>query len=195
MAVIAFHSLEDRIVKHGFAGLQGLCTCPPDFPECRCEPEKLVRVLTRSPIRPTDDEIRQQPEIAVGPVAGRRTKRGELRWIFPVVGPSNRFLVPQRDRRWPHVLSTFLLLAVLVVGALGLGRLAAAQDHLDPLRSHPPPGRGGSARVQGTGACRLELEYQRSPRVLALRAAELGLMPSEAAADVEIVATADGDVP
>ena len=61
MAVIAFHSLEDRIVKHGFAGLQGLCTCPPDFPECRCEPEKLVRVLTRRPIRPTDDEVRSNP--------------------------------------------------------------------------------------------------------------------------------------
>lgn len=61
MAVIAFHSLEDRIVKHGFAALQGLCTCPPDFPECRCAPERLVRVLTRSPIRPTDDEVRGNP--------------------------------------------------------------------------------------------------------------------------------------
>ena len=61
MAVISFHSLEDRIVKHGFAGLQGRCTCPPDFPECRCDPEKLVRVLTRSPIRPTDEEIRDNP--------------------------------------------------------------------------------------------------------------------------------------
>jgi 16S rRNA (cytosine1402-N4)-methyltransferase len=61
MAVISFHSLEDRIVKHGFAALQGKCTCPPDFPECRCEPEELLRVLTRSPIRPTDDEIRDNP--------------------------------------------------------------------------------------------------------------------------------------
>ena len=61
MAVISFHSLEDRIVKHSFARLQGKCTCPPDFPECRCEPEELVRILTRSPIRPTDDEIRANP--------------------------------------------------------------------------------------------------------------------------------------
>ena len=61
MAVISFHSLEDRIVKHSFARLQGRCTCPPDFPECRCEPEELLRVLTRSPIRPTDDEIRDNP--------------------------------------------------------------------------------------------------------------------------------------
>lgn len=61
MAVISFHSLEDRIVKHGFSALQGLCTCPPDFPECRCEPEQLIRVLTRSPIRPTAEEIRDNP--------------------------------------------------------------------------------------------------------------------------------------
>ncbi len=61
MAVISFHSLEDRIVKHTFVRLQGKCTCPPDFPECRCEPEELLQVLTRSPIRPTDDETRDNP--------------------------------------------------------------------------------------------------------------------------------------
>lgn len=61
MAVISFHSLEDRIVKHGFAKLQGRCVCPPDFPECRCEPEELVRVLTRSPIRPTEEETAANP--------------------------------------------------------------------------------------------------------------------------------------
>ena len=61
MAVISFHSLEDRIVKHGFARLQGQCTCPPDFPECRCEPEHVVSVLTRSPIRPSDEEIERNP--------------------------------------------------------------------------------------------------------------------------------------
>ena len=61
MAIISFHSLEDRMVKHGFARLQGKCTCPPDFPECRCEPEHVVSVLTRSPIRPTDEEIERNP--------------------------------------------------------------------------------------------------------------------------------------
>jgi 16S rRNA (cytosine1402-N4)-methyltransferase len=61
IAVISFHSLEDRIVKQTFARLEGRCTCPPDFPECRCEPEEVLRVLTRSPIRPTDDEVRANP--------------------------------------------------------------------------------------------------------------------------------------
>lgn len=61
MAIISFHSLEDRMVKHGFARLQGQCTCPPDFPECRCDPENVVSVLTRSPIRPTDEEIERNP--------------------------------------------------------------------------------------------------------------------------------------
>jgi 16S rRNA (cytosine1402-N4)-methyltransferase len=61
MAVISFHSLEDRMVKHGFARLQGRCTCPPDFPECRCRPEELLRVLTRGAVRPTDEEIRANP--------------------------------------------------------------------------------------------------------------------------------------
>jgi 16S rRNA (cytosine1402-N4)-methyltransferase len=61
MAVISFHSLEDRIVKHGFARLEGRCTCPPDFPECRCEPERLVEILTRSPVRPSEEEIELNP--------------------------------------------------------------------------------------------------------------------------------------
>jgi len=61
MAVISFHSLEDRIVKHGFKRLQGRCTCPPDFPECRCRPEELLKVLTPSPIRPSEKEVRENP--------------------------------------------------------------------------------------------------------------------------------------
>lgn len=113
---------------------------------------------------------------------------------LPVVGPSNRFLVPQRDRRWPHVLSSFLFLAVLVVGTLGLvgwPRLKITSTHYDLIRLRAEVDQLESRER----ALYLELEYQRSPRVLALRAAELGLRPPEAAAEVEIVATADGDVP
>ncbi len=61
IAVIAFHSLEDRIVKHTMRNLAGRCTCPPDFPVCRCDPDEVVRVITRSPIRPDDDEVEGNP--------------------------------------------------------------------------------------------------------------------------------------
>jgi 16S rRNA (cytosine1402-N4)-methyltransferase len=61
IAVISFHSLEDRIVKHTLRRLTGRCTCPPDFPVCRCNPKRVVEVLTSSPIRPDDDEIEANP--------------------------------------------------------------------------------------------------------------------------------------
>jgi 16S rRNA (cytosine1402-N4)-methyltransferase len=61
LAVIAFHSLEDRRVKHTFRRLSGQCSCPPDLPVCRCRPERLVEVMTRSPIQPTAEEIELNP--------------------------------------------------------------------------------------------------------------------------------------
>jgi len=61
IAVISFHSLEDRIVKHTLRRLTGRCTCPPDFPVCRCKPQRVVEVLTSSPIRPDDDEVEANP--------------------------------------------------------------------------------------------------------------------------------------
>jgi 16S rRNA (cytosine1402-N4)-methyltransferase len=61
IAVISFHSLEDRIVKHTMRRLTGRCTCPPDFPVCRCNPQPVVEVLTSSPIRPTAEEVAANP--------------------------------------------------------------------------------------------------------------------------------------
>ncbi len=61
IAVISFHSLEDRIVKHTLRRLTGRCTCPPDLPVCRCNPQRVVDVLTSSPIRPSDDEVAANP--------------------------------------------------------------------------------------------------------------------------------------
>jgi 16S rRNA (cytosine1402-N4)-methyltransferase len=61
LAVISFHSLEDRIVKHTLRRLSGRCTCPPGLPECRCGARRVVRVLTPSPIRPDDDELATNP--------------------------------------------------------------------------------------------------------------------------------------
>ncbi len=61
ITVIAFHSLEDRIVKHTMRRLAGRCTCPPGFPVCRCNPQEVLRVVTGSPVRPDDDEVERNP--------------------------------------------------------------------------------------------------------------------------------------
>jgi 16S rRNA (cytosine1402-N4)-methyltransferase len=61
LAVISFHSLEDRIVKHEFRRLEGRCVCPPEIPECVCRPERVARVLTSKPVRPSSAELDQNP--------------------------------------------------------------------------------------------------------------------------------------
>ncbi len=60
-AVITFHSLEDRITKQTFAALAEGCTCPPEFPVCVCGNKPKVKVLTKKPILPTDEEIKENP--------------------------------------------------------------------------------------------------------------------------------------
>lgn len=57
MAVISFHSLEDRIVKHFFREKAQACTCPPETPICKCGGVPAVDILTKKPLRPTEDEI------------------------------------------------------------------------------------------------------------------------------------------
>lgn len=61
LAVITFHSLEDRIVKHAFQRLAGKCICPPRIPQCVCGAAKKVDILTRKPVIPADDEQRENP--------------------------------------------------------------------------------------------------------------------------------------
>lgn len=61
IAVITFHSLEDRIVKNRMKSWLGPCTCPPELPICRCNPKILVKVLTRKPILPSEEEVEQNP--------------------------------------------------------------------------------------------------------------------------------------
>lgn len=61
LAVIAFHSLEDRIVKHFFKREEQDCICPPELPVCRCDHEATLRVLTRKPLRPSDEEVSENP--------------------------------------------------------------------------------------------------------------------------------------
>lgn len=57
LAVITFHSLEDRIVKIRFRNNENPCTCPPDFPVCVCGKVSKGRVITRKPIVPSEEEI------------------------------------------------------------------------------------------------------------------------------------------
>lgn len=62
MAVITFHSLEDRIVKHFFRERSKNCICPPGSPICRCGGNnKVVEILTKKPIYPADNEIEENP--------------------------------------------------------------------------------------------------------------------------------------
>lgn len=57
LAVITFHSLEDRIVKQTFQKLAGKCSCPPRFPQCVCGAKKIIEILTKKPITPNEFEI------------------------------------------------------------------------------------------------------------------------------------------
>lgn len=61
LAVITFHSLEDRIVKQTFQRLAGKCFCPPRIPKCVCGAAKIVEVLTKKPVTAGDDEVNRNP--------------------------------------------------------------------------------------------------------------------------------------
>lgn len=61
LAVISFHSLEDRIIKRTLLKLSGRCQCPPRLPQCACGAHKAIEILTRRPLTPTEDEIAENP--------------------------------------------------------------------------------------------------------------------------------------
>ncbi|MBR0402508.1 MAG: 16S rRNA (cytosine(1402)-N(4))-methyltransferase RsmH [Lachnospiraceae bacterium] len=64
LAIITFHSLEDRIVKQAFRTQENPCTCPPDFPVCVCGKVSAGRVVTRKPVVPTEEECKANPRAA-----------------------------------------------------------------------------------------------------------------------------------
>ncbi|HXV35091.1 MAG TPA: 16S rRNA (cytosine(1402)-N(4))-methyltransferase RsmH [Gaiellaceae bacterium] len=64
LAVISFHSLEDRIVKRFFAAQARGCTCPPDLPVCVCGKEPSLRLVTRKAVRPSPAETAGNPRAA-----------------------------------------------------------------------------------------------------------------------------------
>ena len=61
LAIITFHSLEDRIVKNGMADAAKGCTCPPNFPVCICGNKPKVKLVTRKPIISGDEELEVNP--------------------------------------------------------------------------------------------------------------------------------------
>ncbi len=61
LAIISFHSLEDRIVKQTYRALSSGCTCPRDFPVCVCGNKASVKDVTKKPILPSEDELNINP--------------------------------------------------------------------------------------------------------------------------------------
>jgi 16S rRNA (cytosine1402-N4)-methyltransferase len=61
ISVITFHSLEDRICKQFFKSQNVSCTCPPGFPQCVCGQEPKIKIITRKPILPSEDEVEDNP--------------------------------------------------------------------------------------------------------------------------------------
>jgi len=61
LAVISFHSLEDRIVKRFFQQEARDCICPPELPVCQCHHHRTVRLLVRKPIVPSPEEVEANP--------------------------------------------------------------------------------------------------------------------------------------
>lgn len=61
IAIISFHSLEDRIVKQAYKSLLGGCTCPKDFPICVCGRKPIIKEITKKPILPSEEELEMNP--------------------------------------------------------------------------------------------------------------------------------------
>ena len=69
LAVLSYHSLEDRIVKDVFRDRSAGCTCPPSFPVCVCSRRRVLALVTKKPIRPSEEEV----------AANRRARSARLR--------------------------------------------------------------------------------------------------------------------
>ena len=79
IAVVSFHSLEDRVVKKAFKKLASPCTCPPDLPVCVCHKKKMLNILTPAPITPSMEEAMENRRARSAKLrGGERTQNEEL---------------------------------------------------------------------------------------------------------------------
>ena len=81
LAVLSYHSLEDRLVKDAFRDWSADCRCPPGLPECRCRGRSLGRTLTRRPLRPSAEEVAANPR-----ARSARLRVWEKRWTDEQAG-------------------------------------------------------------------------------------------------------------
>jgi 16S rRNA (cytosine1402-N4)-methyltransferase len=78
VAIISFHSLEDRIVKQAFRRAAGQCQCPPRIPQCVCGAKKIGEILTKRPLTASEEEINRNPRSRSAKLrAFRKTKEGQ----------------------------------------------------------------------------------------------------------------------
>lgn len=75
IGVISFHSLEDRIVKNFFKEKSRICSCPPEWPQCRCDRVQRARIITKKPLEAGSEEVANNPR-------GRSAKFRVLEKIF-----------------------------------------------------------------------------------------------------------------
>jgi len=59
--IISFHSIEDRLTKKSFAAGAAQCVCPKDFPVCVCKVKPTLKIITKKPIKPSDEEVGRNP--------------------------------------------------------------------------------------------------------------------------------------
>jgi 16S rRNA (cytosine1402-N4)-methyltransferase len=78
LVVLAYHSLEDRIVKRAFTDAASGCVCPPDFPVCACDRVPLVNLLVRGAERASDEEVAENPRASA--VRLRAVRRTDAPW-------------------------------------------------------------------------------------------------------------------
>lgn len=126
VVALSFHSLEDRIVKQVFRELAAGCTCPPDWPVCRCGATPTLRPLLQRPLQPGD------PEAAANPRARSAKLRAALR-LGPA--PAGGGEAGERGRRTASAVVQERVLPV--DGGQQVGGLAAVLA--EALSSAPPP--------------------------------------------------------